>query len=212
MPKKQECRGAMAKREKHQKQCIANQKAEQAERKMPMTIQTDRLELRPYHDGDFEFLCSLFSDPEVVRFIGNGQTRDRDGAMQFLYWVYQSYKSDPKLGLRVLVRKKDQQLVGHAGLVPQTVDGSEELEIGYWIAREHWGQGYATEAAKALKDYGRKKLGMERFVSLIQPENVASRKVAERIGMELEKEIMMAGREVCIYASDGGKQDEISGA
>jgi len=179
---------------------------------MLMTIQTTRLEMRPYQDDDFEFLCSLFSDPEVVRFVGDGKTRDRDGAMLFLYWIYRSYKTDPKLGLRVLVRKQDKKLVGHAGLVPQTINGNEELEIGYWIAREYWGQGYATEAAEALKEYGSQKLGKERFVSLIQPENRASRKVAERIGMELEEEIVLGGREVCVYASARGKSNGISGA
>ncbi|TWT13220.1 GNAT family N-acetyltransferase [Planomicrobium sp. CPCC 101079] len=166
-----------------------------------MTIQTARLLMRPYQDEDFDFLCSLFSDPEVVRFIGNGQTRNRDGAMEFLYWIYRSYKTNPKLGLRVLVRKEDGKLVGHAGLVPQTINGSEELEIGYWVAREYWGQGYATEAAAALKEYGSRQLGKKRFVSLIQPENAASRKVAERIGMELEKEITLAGRKVCVYSN-----------
>ncbi|TWT27141.1 GNAT family N-acetyltransferase [Planomicrobium sp. CPCC 101110] len=166
-----------------------------------MTIQTARLVMRPYQDEDFGFLCSLFSDPEVVRFIGNGQTRNKDGAMEFLYWIYRSYKTHPKLGLRVLVRKNDGKLIGHAGLVPQTVNGFEELEIGYWIARDHWGQGYATEAAAALKEYGRRQLGKKRFVSLIQPANEASRKVAERIGMELEKEIMLAGRKVCVYSN-----------
>ncbi|PSL40147.1 RimJ/RimL family protein N-acetyltransferase [Planomicrobium soli] len=170
-----------------------------------MTIQTARLVMRPYQDEDFEFLCSLFSDPEVVRFVGNGQTRSKDGAMEFLYWVYRSYKTNPKLGLRVLVRKDDGKLIGHAGLVPQTVNGFEELEIGYWIAREHWGQGYATEAASALKEYGSRQLGRKRFVSLIQPANTASRKVAERIGMELEKEIVLAGRTIYVYSNAKGK-------
>jgi RimJ/RimL family protein N-acetyltransferase len=175
-----------------------------------MTIQTARLILRRYQDEDFDFLCALFSDPEVVRFIGDGKTRDRQGAMEFLYWIYRSYKNHPKIGLRVLVRKEDRKLVGHAGLVPQTVNGTEELEIGYWIAREYWGRGYATEAAKALKEYGSEKLGKDRFVSLIQPKNTASRKVAERIGMELEKEILLAGREVCLYSNSKENKNGIS--
>lgn len=175
-----------------------------------MTIQTARLVMRPYQDEDFELLCSLFSDPEVVRFIGNGQTRSRDGAMEFLYWIYRSYKNNPKLGLRVLVRKDDGKKIGHAGLVPQTVNGFEELEIGYWIAKEHWGQGYATEAAEALKDYGIRQLGKKRFVSLIQPANAASRKVAERIGMKLEEEITLAGRKVCVYSNARRIQNGIS--
>lgn len=165
-----------------------------------MKIQTGRLELRLYRDEDFEFLYSMLSDPDVVRYIGNGQTRSREGAMEFLYWIYRSYKENPDLGLRVLVRKSDGQAVGHAGLVKQIVEGKPELEIGYWIAKEFWGQGYAKEAANALRYYGIHYLAKIRFISLIQPGNSASRKVAEYIGMSLEKEIVMNGKDVYVYA------------
>ena len=165
-----------------------------------MKIQTERLELRLYRDEDFEFLYSMLSDPDVVRYIGNGQTRSREGATEFLYWIYRSYKEDSDFGLRVLVRKSDGRAVGHAGLVKQTVAGKPELEIGYWIAKEFWGQGYAKEAANALRYYGIHYLARTRFISLIQPGNSASRKVAEHIGMSLEKEIVMNGKDVCVYA------------
>lgn len=165
-----------------------------------MKIQTERLELRLYRDEDFDFLYSMLSDPDVVRYIGNGQTRSRDAALEFLYWIYRSYKENADLGLRVLIRKSDGRRVGHAGLVKQTVEGKPELEIGYWIAKEFWGQGYAKEAANGLRYYGIRYLAKTRFISLIQPDNTASRKVAERIGMSLEKEIIMNGKKVCVYA------------
>jgi len=165
-----------------------------------MKIQTERLDFRFYRDEDFEFLYSMLSDPDVVRYIGNGQTRTREGAMEFLYWIYRSYREDPDFGLRVLVRKSDGQPIGHAGLVRQTVEGQPELEIGYWIAKEYWGQGYAKEAANGLRYYGTHYLAKKRFISLIQPGNIASQKVAESIGMALEKKIVMNEKEVWVYA------------
>ena len=166
-----------------------------------MKLHSERLLFRPYNDEDFEFLVSLLSDPEMVRFIGNGQTRDRNGAKKFLERIYTTYEGGPDRGLMVLMRKDDNIPIGHAGLVPQTIDGVEEMEIGYWIAREHWGQGYATEAAKALLDHGIRRFGKQRFISLIQPRNLASRQVANKIGMKIEKEIVLLGQDVYVYSS-----------
>jgi RimJ/RimL family protein N-acetyltransferase len=165
-----------------------------------MDIQTERLSFRRYRDGDFRFLQSLLANPEVVRFIGNGNTRNRDEALEFLYWIYRSYQETPDIGLRLMVREGDNQRIGHAGLVSQLVDGAEELEIGYWIAPEFWGQGYAKEAAAGIRDYAIGELGKKRMVSLIQPGNEASKKVAQYVGMSLEKEIAMGGKDVCVYA------------
>ncbi|MDN7245358.1 GNAT family N-acetyltransferase [Planococcus shenhongbingii] len=173
-----------------------------------MKIETARLEFRQYRDEDFNFLYSLLSDPEVVRFIGNGQTRNREGATEFLYWIYRSYKENPELGLRMLIRKEDNIPIGHAGLVKQTIEGIEELEIGYWIAKDYWRQGYAAEAAKALRDYGIRQLGKKRFISLIQPENIGSMKVAEHIGMALEKDIQLAGKDVYVYSLEEQENKE----
>ncbi len=143
---------------------------------------------------------SLLSDPEVVRFIGNGKTRDKNGGKYFLSWIYRTYEYGENMGLRLLVNKEDDTLIGHAGFVPQ-VDKVKEIEIGYWITREHWGKGYATEAAKALLEYGHKQLDRERFIALIQPGNVASRKVAKKLGMALEKKVVLGGEEVDVYST-----------
>lgn len=174
-----------------------------------MNITSDRLLFRHYTDEDFGFLCSLTADPKMMRFIGDGQTRDRDGALRFLYWVYRGYETDPALGLRLLVRKKDGKRIGHAGIVPQLVDGEKEFEIGYWISPAFWGQGYATEAAKSLAEYGFGKLEKQRLVSLIQPGNTASRKVAEKAGMKLEKESWVSGQLACVYAIHKREKDRI---
>ncbi|ANU21936.1 GNAT family N-acetyltransferase [Planococcus donghaensis] len=176
-----------------------------------MRLQSDRLQFRVYTDEDFDFLWSLLADPEIVRYIGKGETRDRSKALEFLYWIYRSYKETPGRGLLLLIRKEDGKKIGHAGLVTQTIEGREELEIGYWVAKEYWGQGYAKEAAAALQCYGLQQLGKKRFISLIQENNMASQKVAEHIGMTIEKEISLHGKNVYIYAVEEEKRDGISG-
>jgi RimJ/RimL family protein N-acetyltransferase len=105
------------------------------------------------------------------------------------------------MGLMVLISKEDNTLIGHAGLVPQKIDGDEEIEIGYCISRKHWGKGYATESAKALLEYGKNNLDKQRFIALIQPDNISSKKVAKRVGMELDKNIVLAGKDVNVYST-----------
>lgn len=173
-------------------------------------LQSDRLEFRTYTDEDFHFLYSLLSDPEMIRYIGKGQTRDKNGALEFLYWIYRSYKENPQGGLLLLVRKEDGRRIGHAGLVAQNIEGADELEVGYWVAKDFWGQGYAKEAAEALRDYGLQQLGRKRLISLIQPDNQASRKVAEHIGMTVEKEIVLSGKNVWVYVMDKEGDNGIS--
>ncbi|SFK61619.1 Protein N-acetyltransferase, RimJ/RimL family [Halobacillus dabanensis] len=166
-----------------------------------MKYETQRLKFRKYNDEDFDYLFSLLSDPEMVRFIGDGNTKDAKSTTNFLKWIYSTYDVGPDMGLMVLENKKDNTRIGHAGLVPQTVDGAEEIEIGYWVSREHWGKGYATEAAKALKNYGLIDLGENRLVSLIQPNNMPSKKVANKIGMDFDKEIVLGDQKVHVYST-----------
>lgn len=163
-------------------------------------ITSERLRFRRYTNEDFNFLMSLLSDPDVVRYIGNGSIRDKEGGQDFLNWIYRTYEFGQNYGLMVLVNKEDNSLIGHAGFVPQTIDGKEEIEIGYWIAKRYWGRGYASEAAQTLLDYGRTQSKLERLIALIQPANTASQKVAEKIGMTLEKEIVLKGQDVYLYS------------
>ncbi|WP_245837253.1 GNAT family N-acetyltransferase [Virgibacillus phasianinus] len=166
-----------------------------------LPIVSERLLFRPYNDNDFDFIMSLLSDPEVVRFIGNGKTRDKAEGIDFLNWIYRTYELGEDLGLLALVNKENDTLIGHAGLVPQTIEGNQEIEIGYWISHKHWGKGYATESAKALLEYGNKYLDKQRFISLIQPDNLASQKVAKKIGMGLDREIVLGGKDVHVYST-----------
>lgn len=162
-------------------------------------MHSNRLRFRRYTQDDFSFLESLVTDPEVIRYIGNGQVKDPVQTQLFFDRILHGYESGSGTGLLLLERKSDGLAIGHAGLVPQVVDSQQELEIGYWVAKDFWGAGYATEAACSLLEYGRKKLGRTRLISIIQPENLASIRVAEKIGMTCEKQTDFKGQRCSIY-------------
>ncbi|GEL76442.1 GNAT family N-acetyltransferase [Tenuibacillus multivorans] len=167
-----------------------------------MEIQTNRLILRPYQKNDVEFLTSLLSNQEVVRYIGDGSIKDKEEIENFYSWIQRTYQQNSDYGLKVICLKETGERVGHAGLVPQRIEGEGELEVGYWIAREHWGKGYATEIAKELVKYGLYDLGERRLIALIQPDNRGSLNVAKKIGMYLDKQIKLKGQNVNVYATE----------
>ena len=103
-------------------------------------------------------------------------------------------------GLWAMILKSTGDLIGDCGLVRQTVDGVDELEIGYHVRRDLWGQGYASEAAQACRDYAFARFSVDRLISLIRPENLASRRVAEKNGMTVWKEVMRANLLHYVYA------------
>ncbi|WDL99627.1 GNAT family N-acetyltransferase [Alicyclobacillus sp. ALC3] len=163
-----------------------------------MELETGRLLLRPYTMDDLDFFASLWEDPEVVRYIGEGVTRTRAEAEDRLRRIMDGYASG--YGLLAMWHTQNRRLVGHAGLVRQEVDGKSEIELGYWLARDSWGHGLATEAAVALRDHAFNDISLHRIISLIQPANAASIAVAERVGMKLEREATFKGQAVCVYS------------
>lgn len=165
-------------------------------------LETERLLIRPYTTEDLPFLESLVSDPRVVRFIGNGKPRTTEGARMFFNWNLSHMKEDQLFGLQVLVEKESGELIGHAGLVPQEVDGVTEIEVGYWIAPAYWGKGFATEAAAAFRDAAFERLNEDRIIALIYPDNIASCRVAEKLGMHIWKKIERHNKEVLVYAKE----------
>jgi ribosomal-protein-alanine N-acetyltransferase len=93
------------------------------------------------------------------------------------------------MGLWATIFKETGRFIGRCGLLPWTIDGQLEVEVAYTLAQEYWGLGLATEAARGIRDYGFERLGLSRLICLIDPANQASRRVAEKIGMRLEKEV-----------------------
>lgn len=165
----------------------------------------ERVYLRDYKEEDQPFLAAMLQDSEVMRYIGNGSVKEEGEATRLINRILETYKENPNLGLKLLIRKEDEVKLGHAGIVQQMVDGKEEWEIGYWIARPHWGEGYASEVARSLKDFGFKSLKAKKLISLIQPGNLASRRVAEKLGMSVERSITFSGQDVLLYSISNHK-------
>lgn len=171
---------------------------EKAERDAPPLIETARLRLRRLAAADLEPVTRMFADPEVMRYSINGIRNRRESRI----WLERSVAvyDEHGFGFLAVIDRSSGTYLGHVGLLPQEVDGCRELEIGYWIRRESWGRGYATEAASACRDHGFDALGQERLVSIIMPQNLRSRQVAHKVGMRLERETVWKGAAVCVYA------------
>jgi ribosomal-protein-alanine N-acetyltransferase len=95
----------------------------------------------------------------------------------------------PELGLWATIHKEAGRFIGRCGLLPWTIDQREEVEVAYLLAQAYWGRGLGTEAAQAIARYGFEELHLSRLICMIHPENQASVKVAQKIGMVLEQEM-----------------------
>jgi [ribosomal protein S5]-alanine N-acetyltransferase len=152
------------------------------------TLQTPRLLLRPFTEEDLDKMAALMADKDFMRFSLGVFSREQTAG--FLEKVRDRDGFPSQLG--VIVREDD-RLIGYCGFFPQIVDGIEELEIGYRIDPAYWGRGIATEATRAVRDHAFNDLHLPRVISLIHPDNIASRRVAEKNGMTPEKETVFRG-------------------
>jgi ribosomal-protein-alanine N-acetyltransferase len=136
---------------------------------------------------DLDDLWALYSNPEITKYIPDAPT-SREEAKQELESYMNGHPKFPELGLWATIHKGTGKFIGRCGLLPWTIDGQEEVEVAYTISQEYWGQGLATEAAQAILEYGFEKLKSSRLISVIDAENIASQRVAEKIGMHFERE------------------------
>jgi len=145
---------------------------------------TDRLLLRPFQHDDLEAFRPIWADPEVMEFIGAGGAREGEAAERLLAALIDS-RERHGFGLWVIVPHEVGRPVGWAGLmVPEFLPAVlPAVECGFGLGRGWWGRGYATEAAAAAIAHGFERLGLERVISIVYPDNVRSIAVAGRLGM-----------------------------
>ena len=165
-------------------------------------LETERMVLREMDINDVKNLQGIFSDPEAMRYYPKLKTVEE--TEEWIRWNRLSYRAY-RFGLWIAILKETGAFAGQCGLVMQKVDDEPEIEVGYLFLRQYWGQGLATEAARACRDYavncvGHNRLGYTRLVSLIDPRNLASKRVAEKIGMMREKETIMFDKGIEVYA------------
>jgi ribosomal-protein-alanine N-acetyltransferase len=163
----------------------------------PIILETERLILRVQQASDVPALVDLWADPLVTRHLGG--PRDRA-------WLRTEFEATARApyaeqyDLWPVIEKSSGHLVGHCGLLEKEVEGRREIELIYVLAPSAWGKGYATEMGEGLKRYAFEEMGIGRLIALIEPENGASERVAVKLGMQLEKEVVRPGgalRKVC---------------
>jgi ribosomal-protein-alanine N-acetyltransferase len=109
------------------------------------------------------------------------QTRDE------LEWFLDGHPKNPQIGLWATIEKATGSFLGRCGLLPWTIEGTQEVELAFLIDKRRWGEGFATEAARGIIGYAQDRLGLKRLICLIMPGNVASMRVAQKVGMAIER-------------------------
>lgn len=175
---------------------------------MSVELETERLRLRWMVLEDEDNILSIVSDPAAMKHYP--QVYDRNDVQQ--YWMarnFMRYERDGH-GFYVCERKETGAFLGMCGLLTQEIDAVNELEVGYLFVRAHWGHGYATEAARACRDHGFRTYPAPHIISIIDPTNAPSIRVARRNGMTLWKEAMFKDIRHSIYRITREEWEEIS--
>ena len=162
-------------------------------------IRTERLVLRPVAREDLDAFAAMFADPEVVRFIGDGTVATREESAE---WVEVSIARNEAEGwdMRSVLLAGGGAAIGRCGIAVRGIEGRTEHEVAYLFDRAHWGRGYATESATAMRDRALGELGLSRLIALIDHGNEASRGVAGKLGMAYERDVEFHGRTVELHA------------
>jgi RimJ/RimL family protein N-acetyltransferase len=159
-------------------------------------ITTDRLRLRPLSTADTDWWVRLHADPEVGRFVGS---YTREQAATRLHTIEQQWERRGH-GLCAIELAETGETIGRAGLF--WWEQFDETEAGWTLARSHWGSGYATEAARAVLDWGFERLSLPTITAMIHHGNDGSTAVARRLGFTRLREDELAGRPLTVHVLD----------
>lgn len=170
-------------------------------------LETERLILREFVAEDADALARVLSDPKAMRYYP--MSFDRKAVEEWIARNQRRYAIDGH-GLWAMDLKPSKEMIGDCGITLQEVDGQSLPEIGYHLRRDMWGQGLAIEAAQACRDYGFRQLKAEPLISLIRPENIPSRRVAEKNGMKVWKETTRSGLLHLVYRIHMEEWDALS--
>lgn len=146
------------------------------------SIETERLLLRMIHADDLDHLAALLSDPDVVKYVGDGKPSGRDEAERALESIIRHWHTHG-FGRWAVIEKHTGEFIGFGGL--RSLFGTPE--VVYHLAKAHWGHGYATEVAQAALRFGFEVRGYDRIVAITKPPNTASIHVMDKLGMRFEK-------------------------
>lgn len=161
-------------------------------------IETDRLMLRQATTAYLsDWAAQIFADPQVMRYLPKRDMTPYTRAER-AFNNYNRLWADHNLGGWVLTEKNTGHLIGHCHVA--YLDETDEYELGYSLSKVYWGRGFATEAARAATRFGFESRGLERIMAVALPENMASRRVLERVGFVYEKDAHYYDLDVVYYA------------
>ncbi len=163
---------------------------------MEVTLETGRLLLRAFRGSDHDAYALMCADPEVMQYLGTGVTLNRAEAWRSIaailgHWRLLGY------GMFAVELKATGELLGRVGFLDPP--GWPGFELGWVLGRQHWGHGYAAEAAAVARDYAFDTIGKDRLISLIRPANARSIRVAEQLGERLTGEVELLGAPSLVY-------------
>ncbi len=160
-------------------------------------IETRQLLLRHFTPKDADALYRLYSQPELFKYMSNRKPLLWEETSVFIDALEENWKQY-HFGVWAVVDKKYQELIGHCGF--KFLENTEEVQIGYLLAKSYWGRGLATEAAEAALCFGFEIAKLERIVAIAKHENIASRRVMEKVGMKYEKDAYYYNNDVVYYS------------
>jgi RimJ/RimL family protein N-acetyltransferase len=163
-----------------------------------MELTTPRLRLRPFTAADHEAIHAVYSDPDVMRYVGHGAHQTLAETVNALR-IYGEVLARSGYSFLAVTERATGALVGDGGLHPLGGRGPD-LELGYTLARSAWGRGYATELGRALVQHAFTELRVPRVVAQVEPANRGSRNVLEKLGMTEREERTAYGRPHLLYA------------
>ena len=158
-------------------------------------LETERLIMRPMVEADVDEIFAMRSDEDIMRFIRKPQGRSE--SFDWIKLVSERWDGE-KLGFCTVIEKKTDKFLGWCGL--WRLLETDEMEIGYAIEKVNWGKGFATEAAERFMQYAFEELKTEKLVAVARPENTASRRVMEKLGMQFVKTGEFYGQSLVQYA------------
>ena len=170
------------------------------------SIESERLSVRGWHDDDRAALERMVADDDMMRYLTRGRAWSVGEVDEFLQRQAAQLEQHG-VCMGPLVLRDGGAIIGVAGIQPLDLPG--EFELGWWVWKSHWGLGYAPEAGRALAAFAAREMGLKRVVAVIDPDNAASIRVAEKIGLRYERTVKAretaARRDdspVALYASE----------
>ena len=158
------------------------------------TFQTERLILRPMTVGDADFNLELLNDPSFIRNVGDRKVRTLEGAKAYITNGPVASYANNGFGLYLVELRQSGESMGMCGLIQRNT--LKDVDIGYAFLPKFWSKGYAFEAALAMKHYAQDELGLNRLVAVVDPENLSSIRLLEKLGMKYDRMVRLSADDI----------------